>query len=379
VQRDAIDIEDDMQVEQTDIIALIEASLEANYSDVRAISNRIAKSISVQDVELAKKLKSILRKKGVPLRSSGYMESIPVDSKSRMALIEEHQWPVTPLFLNKIAKQVFDTYISDIVNIDKLISHGLGGRLNLLLSGPPGTGKTLIAGHIAAQLNRSLYVVRLDSVISSMLGDTAKNLRQIFEYVPTKNGILFLDEVDAVAKLRDDNHEVGELKRVVNTLIQGLDSLDDHTIVIAATNHADLLDPAIWRRFPYKIKFDSPDSEVRADLWNHFLFLDSKNESLSKILSLISEGLSGADIETISIGSRRKSILLDSDINIGSTVKAILSSLPGQAELPSGIELESSEKKNITNLLHNTYGVSKVDLAKLLNISRQTIASYLKD
>ncbi|WP_309675443.1 ATP-binding protein, partial [Pseudomonas sp.] len=173
-----------MQVEQTDIIALIEASLEANYSDVRAISNRIAKSISVQDVEFAKQIKSILRRKGVPLRSSGYMENLPVDAKSRMALIEEHQWPVSPLFLNKSAKLVFDTYISDITNIDRLISHGLAGRLNLLLSGPPGTGKTLIAGHLAAQLNRPLYVVRLDSVISSMLGDTAKNLRQIFEYVP---------------------------------------------------------------------------------------------------------------------------------------------------------------------------------------------------
>lgn len=368
-----------MQVEQTDIIALIEASLEANYSDVRAVSNRIAKTIGTQDIELAKRIKSILRKKGVPLRSSGYMENIPVDAKSRMALVEEHQWPASPLFLNKGAKQVFDTYVSDIANIEKLISHGLGGRLNLLLSGPPGTGKTLIAGHIAAQLNRSLYVVRLDSVISSMLGDTAKNLRQIFEYVPTKNGILFLDEVDAVAKLRDDNHEVGELKRVVNTLIQGLDSLDDHTIVIAATNHSGLLDPAIWRRFPYKIKFGLPEYDIRKELWQHFLFLDTGNESTSKILAKLSEGLSGADIETIAVGSRRKSLLLDREINIGSTIKAILSSSLGNAELPTGSELDTSEKKEITNLLHTKHDVTKVELSKLLNISRQTIASYLKD
>ncbi|RON47893.1 AAA family ATPase [Pseudomonas frederiksbergensis] len=368
-----------MQVEQTDIIALIEASLEANYSDVRAISNRIAKSISVQDVEFAKKIKSILRRKGVPLRSSGYMENLPVDAKSRMALVEEHQWPVSPLFLNKDAKCVFDTFITDIVNIDRLISHGLAGRLNMLLSGPPGTGKTLIAGHLAAQLNRPLYVVRLDSVISSMLGDTAKNLRQIFEYVPTKNGILFLDEVDAVAKLRDDNHEVGELKRVVNTLIQGLDSLDDHTIVIAATNHSGLLDPAIWRRFPYKIKFNLPELEIRSELWHHFLFMDNGNEQTAKVLAELSEGLSGADIESISIGARRKSILLNCEINIGSVIKAVISSSPGNAELPSGAELDNAEKKDIACMLNSKHGVSKVDLAKILAVSRQTIASYLKE
>ena len=159
-----------MQVRSEDIIALIEASLEANYSDVRSASNKIAKSISNYDLESAQKIKSILRKRGVPLQSSGYMESLPVDTKSRMPLLEEAQWPVSPLFLNGDARNVFQTFIADVINIDELISHGLAGRLNLLLSGPPGTGKTLIAGHIAAQLNRPLYVVRLESVISSLWG-----------------------------------------------------------------------------------------------------------------------------------------------------------------------------------------------------------------
>src|SRR5579863_3140015 len=129
----------------------------------------------------------------------------------------------------------------------------------MLIAGPPGTGKTLLAGHIAAQLNRPLYTVRLDSVISSLLGDTAKNIRSFFDFVPIRGGILFLDEMDAIAKLRDDRQELGELKRVVNTVIQGLDSLDDHAVVIAATNHPQLLDSAIWRRFPYKIELGAPN------------------------------------------------------------------------------------------------------------------------
>ncbi|EOG3623299.1 MULTISPECIES: AAA family ATPase [Pseudomonas] len=368
-----------MQVRSEDIIALIEASLEANYSDVRSASNKIAKSISNYDLESAQKIKSILRKRGVPLQSSGYMESLPVDTKSRMPLLEEAQWPVSPLFLNGDARNVFQTFIADVINIDELISHGLAGRLNLLLSGPPGTGKTLIAGHIAAQLNRPLYVVRLESVISSLLGDTAKNLRQIFDFAPKKNAILFLDEVDAVAKLRDDRHELGELKRVVNTLIQGLDSLDDHSVVIAATNHSGLLDPAIWRRFPYKIKFQTPDCDMRENLWNHFLFLDSGEEGINKLLAELSEGLSGADIESISIATRRKCILSKSEINLGSVISAVVESTLGNTAMPTNGELSITEKKNISRLLHREYNVTQVDLAKILSTSRQTISSYLKD
>ncbi|MDD0974266.1 AAA family ATPase [Pseudomonas fontis] len=368
-----------MQVNQDDIVALIEAALDANYSDVRAASNRIAKSISSDDLECAKKIKSILRKKGVPLQSSGYIDSLPVDSKSRAPLLEETQWPVTPLVLNQESQNVFQTFLSDVINVDELISHGLSGRLNFLLSGPPGTGKSLVAGHIAAQLNRPLYTVRLDSVISSLLGDTAKNIRQIFDFIPKRNGVLFLDEVDAVAKLRDDRHELGELKRVVNTLIQGLDSLDDHAVVIAATNHSGLLDPAIWRRFPYKIDFSVPDLEMRKELWKHFLFVDGGEESMILMLAKISDGLSGGDIESLSLAVRRKSVLTKSDVNMASVVEATMNSALGNTATPEGGELSTFKKKKIATILYKSYGVAQVDLAKILSTSRQTISGYLRE
>ncbi len=368
-----------MQISQDDIFELIEAALDANYTDVRKASNRIAKAISEHDLEFAKKIKSTLRKRGVPLQSSGYIENLPVDPKSRTPLLEEAQWPVTPLFLNEQAMNVFNTFITDISNVDELVSHGLSGRLNLLLSGPPGTGKSLVAGHIAAQLNRPLYVVRLDAVVSSLLGDTAKNIRQIFDFFPKKNGILFLDEVDAVAKLRDDKHELGELKRVVNTLIQGLDSLDDHSIVIAATNHAGLLDPAIWRRFPYKIKFDIPTIETRKALWDHFLFQDKGDENIISVLARISENLTGADIESLAIAARRRSILSKTPVNLATTIAAILNSHPGNTATPENGELSTESKKNIATLLNKDFSVTQVDLAKLLSTSRQTVSSYLRE
>jgi SpoVK/Ycf46/Vps4 family AAA+-type ATPase len=152
-----------------------------------------------------------------------------------------------PLFLGDGATGTFNDFLADVENIDRLSTKGLASPLALMLSGPPGTGKTLLAGHIAARLNRPFFVARLDSVISSLLGDTSKNIRAVFEFVPSRNAVLFLDEMDAIAKLRDDRHELGELKRVVNTVIQGLDTLDAHAVVVGASNHAHLLDPAIWR------------------------------------------------------------------------------------------------------------------------------------
>lgn len=368
-----------MKVLVEDLVALIEASLDANYSDVRSVSNRIARAISVEDMDGAKKIKSLLRRKGVPLRSSGYSDSLPVDPKSRMPLVEEHQWPVTPLLLGESERNTFTTFIESVKQQDKLIENGLMGKLGLLLSGPPGTGKTLIAGHIASQLNRPLYVVRLDSVISSLLGDTAKNLRQIFDFVPSRNGILLLDEVDAVAKIRDDKHEIGELKRVVNTLIQGLDSLDDNSVVIAATNHAELLDPAIWRRFPFKIRLGLPPQDLREVLWDHFLFQDNGKSKELKALGAISEGMSGADIETLSISARRQAILNSAELNLSSIILSIVESDFSNSVMPDVNNLELVKKKKLINLLAETKLFTQTEIASLLGLSRQTISSHLKE
>lgn len=367
-----------MTVSTESLFRLIDASLQADYSGVRRIANELANSINATEPAEAKRLKSLIRKRGVPLRSSGYSETLPSDPKSRLPLIEEVQWPVTPAFLDEMGKNVFTTFISDAVNIEKLVKHGLAGRLNMLLYGPPGTGKTLIAGHVAAQLRKPLYVVRLESVISSLLGDTAKNLRNIFEFVPTKGGVLLLDEVDAVAKLRDDKHEVGELKRVVNTLIQGLDSLDDASVILAATNHPSLLDPAIWRRFPYKIECNLPDFEVRDFLWKHFLFNDSVQLDVARSLAKISDGLSGADIECIALAARRRSVLHDEEIFIAGVVKSILESHTGRTVLPCPSNIDGSEKKKIAVKLHLEKNLSKAEVARLLGVSRQSVSGYLR-
>jgi len=366
-------------IDPKELIELAEAAFAADYTRVRRAVNAVAKGLE-RDGELgsAKELRAMVRKRGVPLRASGYVESLPVDAKSRLPLVEEQSSPENPLFLDDDAARTFHDFIADVQNVDRLASKGLASRLALMLSGPPGTGKTLLAGHVASRLNRPFYVVRLDSVISSLLGDTAKNIRTVFDFVPSKDAVLFLDEMDAVAKLRDDRHELGELKRVVNTVIQGLDALDQHAVVVGATNHPHLLDPAIWRRFPYKIELGNPAAEVRADLWRHFLFEDEDALGQAEDLAVISNGLSGADIETISLTSRRHALLSEREIDLGTVALAIAHTRNGRSSLPQKEMLSTEQKKQLALILKDSGELTVTNIARLLNVTRQAVYLYLK-
>jgi hypothetical protein len=358
---------------------LIEAALSADYSAVRKTGGDAARALETLGFnDSSKRVRAYLRRKGVPLRASGHAESLPVDGRSRLPLVEEIQWPETPLFIDGEAASAFQKFIADVSNADLLSKQGLSSSLCLLLCGPPGTGKSLLAGHLAARLNKPFFVARLDAVISSLLGDTAKNIRGIFDFLPSRDAVLLLDEIDAVAKMRDDKHELGELKRVVNTLIQGLDSLDDRTIVVGATNHPHLLDPAIWRRFPYQINLDFPDIDVRRSMWAYFLFGDSDEQGLAISLAKLSEGLSGADIREIAHASRRGSVLSNTPVDLPSVITAILNLTKDKLSLIGKRQLVSEHRKSLARLLCEDRGISQVDAAKLLAVSRQTIAAYLR-
>lgn len=369
--------ENSVPVDPKHLIELTDAALAADYTRVRRIAGNLARELAHEGNEkAANELRALVRKRGVPLRASGYVESLPVDQKSRLPLVEEQPWPHTPIFMNEAGHRVFRDFLTDVQHIDELDAKGLASRLNLLLSGPPGTGKSLLAGHVAANLGRPFYVVRLDSVITSLLGDTGKNIRSVFDFVPSKNAVLFLDEMDAIAKLRDDKNELGELKRVVNTVIQGLDSLDPHAVVIAATNHAHLLDPAMWRRFPYKIELGAPEVEVRADLWKHFLFEDKDGEQIADPLSVLSEGLSGADIETIALTARRHALLDRRDLDFGAVALAILDVRAGRSSMPQRTPLEPEQKRQLALGLKEK--VSAANIARLLGVTRQAVYQYFK-
>jgi SpoVK/Ycf46/Vps4 family AAA+-type ATPase len=141
---------------------------------------------------------------------------------------------------------------------DKLDSFGLPRRQRILFYGPPGCGKTTAAEGLAAELGLPLLLVRLDAVVSSYLGETASNLRRVFDYASSGSWVVLLDEFDALGKSRDDSLEHGEIKRLLNAFLQMLDSFRGRSLLIAATNHEHLLDAALWRRFDEAVKFPRP-------------------------------------------------------------------------------------------------------------------------
>jgi len=370
-----------MEVDTHTLIELIDAAMSADYTRVRRTGNLVAKKLlEAKDAEGAKLLQGLLRKKGVPLQASGYAEALPRDSASRLPLIEEGVWPTKPLFLNSTAGETISRFLEDCQNVELLSSKGISTRLGLLLHGAPGTGKSMLAAQMAAHLQIPIYIVRLDSLISSRLGDTAKNIRNVFDFIPSKRAVLFLDEIDAVAKIRDDKNEMGELKRVVNTVLQGLDSLDDDTVVIAATNHPHLLDPAIWRRFPYKIELDVPDQSVRTEMWSYFLFEEKiEHHGDSVLLANVSKGLSGADIENISLSVRRRTILDGETPSLNKILMAVMSSRSGSPSLLEKRPLSHEDKRSLTIFLHEKCALEVTNIARIVGVSRQMVYKYLKE
>lgn len=360
---------------------LVEAFINGDVQQFRQIGNDLAGILYAQgSVQEAKRIRAALKKRRLPIEASNFSTGLPLDSRTRLPLLEERPWPGVPVFVDEVVSEVFSHLVEDAQHSEHLSQKGLSSSLCMLLSGPPGTGKTLLAGHVASQLKRPLFVARLDGVISSLLGETAKNIRAIFEFVAHKECVLLLDEIDAIAKVRDDKHEVGEIKRVVNTLIQGLDFLDHHTVVVGATNHPHLLDTAIWRRFPYLAEVDFPREDARKAMWSYFLFDEENSSPISDSLAKVSDGLSGADIREVSLRCRRRALASNSPLEFEPVASAIMSwGTSSNAWLGSSADSNSESRTELARFLCLKHKLSKVDAATILGVTRQTISNYLKE
>jgi hypothetical protein len=175
------------------------------------------------------------------------------------------------IVLPKIARLACDQLVEEQQRSDVLRAHGLEPRHRMLLVGPPGNGKTSLAEAIAESLAVPLLIVRYELMIGSYLGETATRLKRMFDYVRTTPCVLFFDEFDAIGKERGDKHETGEIKRVVSSLLMQMDELPSYTVIIAATNHAELLDRAVWRRFQVRVDLPRPRPKELAAFIQKFL------------------------------------------------------------------------------------------------------------
>ncbi len=214
---------------------------------------------------------------------------------------------VSPILSPRIENQVIDL-ICEWRNESKFRQNGLLPRRTVLLYGPSGCGKSHLAKYIAHSLKMRLFVVRFDTLVSSFLGETGSNLKKVFDFFTNNRCALFIDEIDAIAKVRDDKNELGELKRVVISLLQNLDSISDRSILLAATNHEHMLDPAIWRRFEVVMEIEHPGDKNRIDLFE--LYLENLIPQLyTDDLKKATENMTGADIVQICCSVKRKSLM----------------------------------------------------------------------
>ena len=186
--------------------------------------------------------------------------AMPANKDSGLSLLELRPTvrEQRDIVLSDLAQSSLDEIIMEHNRAETLRSFGLQPAGKLLFCGPPGCGKTLAAEVIASALSMPLVVVRLDSVISSFLGETASNLRKVFDYISKHPSVALFDEFDAISKDRGDSADHGELKRSVNAVLQMMDGYRGQSIIIATTNYESLLDKAVWRRFDEVIQFDAP-------------------------------------------------------------------------------------------------------------------------
>ena len=209
-------------------------------------------------------------------------------------------------------------FLNEQRSIDVLNEFDLPVSNKLLLHGPSGCGKTLTSYIISGELQKAMYVINLGAIVSSKLGETSKNLSSLFKKAASEDSIIFLDEFDSIGKIRDYDQDHGEMKRVVNTLLQLFDFLPKKTIVIAATNQIQMIDPALKRRFDLSLKLDSPDMNRIKALVKHILSgtifkFDDGRKALR--LQKLCSGLSYYIIQRTLITAIKRSILnLQTDI-----------------------------------------------------------------
>jgi SpoVK/Ycf46/Vps4 family AAA+-type ATPase len=288
----------------------------------------------------------------------------------------------TPIHTETL-RMALDAMLNEWNRVEELRAVGVEPSHSCLIYGPPGTGKTLTAFSLAAQLQLPVVNARIDGLVSSFLGTTARNIANLFAFANRYRCMLVLDEFDALAKMRDDPHEVGEIKRVVNTLLQNLDSRAGTGLTVAITNHDTLLDSAVWRRFENHIRIDLPDERTRVAMLQAFLTPLDIEEDVTKTLAYLVGDRSGSYLRNFADALKRILALGKDAVAPATVIRAARALVPRMGvdeskSSPARLFI-SDEAGFVGSALASGFGIRQESLAQMFAVTQPTISRYKRE
>lgn len=353
-------------------------ALTGSSSSTRMYLAKLSRQLRKEDPKFAKSLEELLKTK--PARSNDilrdssnaerfeFTENGAEDSGSVIKIVSPDSNMQAPIWPSAVANKL-NQLVKERMSASTLNKKELLPVHSAIFEGPPGVGKTLSAKWLANILGLPLYVLDLTTVMSSYLGRSGYNLRRAIDYAKSHPCVFLLDEFDAIAKSRGDSGDVGELKRIVTIMLQELESWNNDSLLIAATNHSELVDSALWRRFDLRITFPYPDKDEVRESINRFLGDDF--EALSDwvgVLEKVSEGKSFSDIERIVLQLRRLAATNEQDQFEEFAADLLFSNEK---------DLNSSLRYEIAVHLVAKLGYSQHKASRLTGVSRDTIRKRL--
>ena len=370
---------DDLGEVEKDFANLARLAASDSLEDTRLLLARLVRKYRQQRPELAALLDQSL--KASQTRSVGNNvlrrgisppageANLPVDGDSRLALIrvfDDRKGLAAPILPPNV-QDALGAIIRERKESSRLAAHGISPTRSAILVGPPGVGKTLSARWIASALDKPLWVLDLTAVMSSLLGKTGNNLRAALDHAKTHGAVLLLDEIDALAKRRSDESDIGELKRLVTVMLQEVDQWPDSGLLLAATNHPELVDPALWRRFDLVLNFDAPDAAAIAMAIERFLGEDLK--VFAPWLDVLAAGMQGQSLSDVerSINTLRRGHVLQT-----ASAEKLISGAIGQRQE----SLSKAERLQLAIELAKAGQHTHVQISQMTGVARDTIRKH---